>query len=198
MPNKVPYSLRTEAQKEACREATRRWRAAHPDKMRAYNAKTQKRRNEKYRTDEAYREACKARSRATMPSVQRERRAKLKAEVFDHYGRICACCGETEEKFLTIGHVNQDGAKHRQKINGGERGSRRAGGMTAAVYLDIIRRGFPADFRVECYNCNCGAFRNGGVCPHVRLTIVAPHTDASTDQLPCAPEAPTTAPGLVN
>ena len=189
MPNPLPYALRTEEQKEACREATRRWRAAHPDKMREDNEKTQAKRRELYRTDDTYREARKAASRLTPASVQREYRLKLKAQVFNHYGPMCVCCGETEKTFLTIGHVNGDGAAHRQEVNGGERGSRRAGGMTARVYLDIVRRGFPEAFRIECYNCNCGAFRNGGVCPHVKLTAVAPTIDAPTDELPCARES---------
>jgi ferric-dicitrate binding protein FerR (iron transport regulator) len=169
MPNQTPYALRTEEQKEACREATRRWSAAHPESVEAYNKQTQKRRNEQYRADEKYREKCKERSRAAMPAVQRERRAKLKAQVFDHYGRVCICCGETEPFFLTLGHVNGDGAEQRRRVNGGSRGSMRAGSNSAGVYLDIIRRGFPDDVRTECYNCNCGAFRNGGVCPHVKL-----------------------------
>jgi len=162
MPNQTPYAFRTEEQKEACREATRRWRAAHPEKVEEYNKQTQKRRNEKYRTDEAYREKCKERSRAVMPAVQREQRKKLKEIVFGHYGKRCACCGEAEEFFLTLGHVNQDGAAHRRAL-------KVSGGGLSTVYRDVIRRGFPDDFRVECYNCNCGAFRNGGVCPHVKL-----------------------------
>jgi hypothetical protein len=164
MPNPLPYALRTEEQKEAAREATRRYRAAHPDMMAADNEKTQARRRALYRMDEAYREKCKARSRATPPSKQREYRQKLKDQVLNHYGRRCACCGETEEFFLTLGHINQDGAAHRRKVNGADRG-----GATARLFLDIIRRGFPDDIRIECYNCNCGAFRNGGICPHVKL-----------------------------
>lgn len=163
---KTPYALRTEEQKQMARSASQRFR----DKNRpAYNKQSADARREKYRIDEIYREKCKAASRAVMPRVQREYRARLRDEVFDHYGRVCACCGETGALFLTLGHVNGDGAEHRHRINGGKRGSRRAGASTARIYLDVIRRGFPADFRIECYNCNCGAFRNGGVCPHVKL-----------------------------
>lgn len=163
MPHQTPYALRTEEQKEACRAATRRYRAAHPEMMKADNEKTQARRREMYRTNEVYREKCKATSRAVMPAVQREYRAKLRAEVFDHYGRVCACCGETEDFFLTLGHVNGDGAAHRRSLKMGRSG----GGAT--IWRDIIRRGFPADYRIECFNCNCGAFKNKGVCPHVKL-----------------------------
>lgn len=88
-------------------------------------------------------------------------RARKKEEVFSHYGSVCACCGETEKAFLTLGHVKGDGAAHRKSLG------HSSGGV--AVFLDVIKRGFPDDFRIECYNCNCGAFRNGGICPHVKL-----------------------------
>jgi hypothetical protein len=90
-----------------------------------------------------------------------EYRAKVKAKVFARYGSVCACCGTTEKAFLTLGHVDGKGAAHRKSLGNS------SGGI--AVWLDVIKRGFPDDFRIECYNCNCGAFRNGGVCPHVKL-----------------------------
>jgi hypothetical protein len=165
----TPHAEWSEQEKEAQRGRMRRWRAAHPDKVQESNERAQAKRTEQYRTDAVYRERVKAASRLTAPSVQRERRARLKAQVFDHYGRVCACCGETEPLFLTLGHTKGDGAAHRNAVNGGKRGGRRAGGMTAAVYNDIIKRGFPNDLRIECYNCNCGAFRNGNVCPHAKM-----------------------------
>lgn len=184
----------TPEQKERARLATRRYRESHPEAEAARLESFNTFRRALYQSDEQYRTARKNASKASPPITQRVRRAWLKKLVFDHYGRICACCGETEEIFLTIGHINGDGAEHRKRV------SKSARSGNAAVYLDLIRRGFPDDIRIECYNCNCGAFRNGGVCPHVRakLTSVAPHIDASTDLLPCAPEVPTTAPGLVN
>lgn len=189
---RLPYAALPEKQKESAKASSRKWREVNPEKYKEYCAKVNTRRREAYRTDAAYREARKAESRLIMPEIQRFRRARLKAKVFDHYGRMCACCGETEEAFLTLGHVNGDGAAHRKSLNS------KSGGPS--VYLDVIRRGFPKDFRVECYNCNCGSFRNGGVCPHERdrLIKVAPFSDVSTDNLPCAPEDSKIAPGLVN
>ena len=94
---------------------------------------------------------------------QKKYQAKLKKMIYDHYGRVCACCGETEEFFLTIGHVGSWGAKHRQELYSGR------GGNTIAVWRDIVRLGFPDNIRIECDNCNFGAHLNGGVCPHVKL-----------------------------
>jgi len=171
---------RTDHQKERARIAQQIYRAKHPEIVAAQLERGKILRRERYRADEVFRESMKARSRAVMPAVQRARRANLKEQVFSHYGKFCACCGETEPAFLTIGHVNGDGAAHRRSLGSKSGGPR--------VYLDIIRRGFPNYFRVECYNCNCGAFRNGGVCPHVRakLVTVTPNADVATSLSPVA------------
>lgn len=75
--------------------------------------------------------------------------------VLGHYGRECACCGEQNELFLTIDHINNDGAKMRKEH-----------GVSLTLYRWLIKNGFPEGFRTLCYNCNCGRARNGGVCPH--------------------------------
>lgn len=79
--------------------------------------------------------------------------------IFEGYGGRCSCCGEARWAFLTIDHVD------------GQNGLR-----GAALYRDIIRRGFPGDYRILCWNCNAGRERNGGVCPHeeerTRLQVV--------------------------
>ena len=81
---------------------------------------------------------------------------KKKKIVFDHYGRLCQCCGETEAGFLTIDHINNDGAKQRKehKLTGG-----------VNVYNWIINNDFPTDLRTLCYNCNFGK-RHSKICPH--------------------------------
>lgn len=96
------------------------------------------------------------------PGKQREysRRdcAKKRQMIFDAYGNICACCGETEPKFLSIDHVNGGGIKHRKS-----RGAHRA-------MLDIVRAGFPADYRLLCHNCN-QALGFYGTCPHSEMAV---------------------------
>lgn len=84
-------------------------------------------------------------------------RASVKKRVFDHYGRVCACCGETEPLFLDIDHIDNDGAEHRKKHK-----------LTAGTqfYVWLIKNNFPDNFQTLCSNCNRGKFRNGGVCPH--------------------------------
>ena len=80
---------------------------------------------------------------------------KWRQAVFDHYGWECACCGETEPIFLTIDHMNNDGAEHRRRDV-----------VAISLYRWLVRNGFPEGFQTLCYNCNCGRARNGGICPH--------------------------------
>lgn len=81
---------------------------------------------------------------------------KLRQEVFENYGNSCECCGEDNICFLTIDHINDDGAEDR----------RRVASLKTTFYTDLKRRGFPKDgLRVLCMNCNWGR-RYTGVCPH--------------------------------
>lgn len=57
----------------------------------------------------------------------------------------CSCvkCNETNPRFLSIDHINNDGADHRKSIGGG-----------SYLYDWLIKNDFPKGFRVMCYNCN--------------------------------------------
>lgn len=85
----------------------------------------------------------------------RESTRELRRFVLDHYGAFCACCGEREDAFLTIDHINSDGAQRRKEH-----------GVSGALYRWIIKNNFPDDFQILCFNCNCGRYHNGGRCPH--------------------------------
>lgn len=87
---------------------------------------------------------------------QRERNAKLRAEMLAAYGGACNCCGEAEPLFLDLDHIHNDGAAHRKALGNGTQ-----------VLLAIQAEGWPVDrFQILCCNCNQGKARNGGVCPH--------------------------------
>lgn len=77
---------------------------------------------------------------------------KLKKDVITAYGGKCECCGETRIEFLTIDHVNGDGAEHRRKYRGN-------------IYRWYRIHGYPTGFQVLCMNCNLskGLY---GYCPH--------------------------------
>lgn len=70
------------------------------------------------------------------------------------YGGKCACCGENKIEFLTIAHLNNDGAMHRREIGGSNQ-----------LHSWIRRNGYPKDFTVLCFNCNTADFYYGQ-CPH--------------------------------
>jgi hypothetical protein len=63
------------------------------------------------------------------------------------------CCGESHYEFLTIDHVNGDGADHRRETNNED------------IYRWLERNNFPPGFRVLCMNCNF-ALGYHGYCPH--------------------------------
>jgi hypothetical protein len=70
-------------------------------------------------------------------------------------GYRCACCAETDPVFLTLDHINGDGARHRRRVGAGN-------GLLAW----LRKRSYPPGFQVLCWNCNVGRHRNGGDCPH--------------------------------
>lgn len=94
----------------------------------------------------------------------KETRAKHRQQVFNAYGNQCACCGETEKLFLTIDHVNNDGAKHRKPSGGRMKGDK--------LHNWLISNNFPSQFQILCWNCNCGKYLNSGICPHKKLKEV--------------------------
>lgn len=88
----------------------------------------------------------------------KEYRRRRRLQVIEHYSNgtnACACCGEKHIEFLTIDHINNDGAEHRKKIGLG-------GGAT---YGWLVKNNYPKGYQVLCFNCNC-AIGVHGYCPH--------------------------------
>ena len=79
---------------------------------------------------------------------------RIRELILQRYGSRCTCCGETEVKFLTIDHVERDGAEHRRKV------AKNLYYKSIALDVDVKR------YRILCFNCNCGREKNGGICPH--------------------------------
>lgn len=76
--------------------------------------------------------------------------------ISERYGETCQCCGEAERKFLTIDHMNNDGAAQRRRD--GNKGG-------YAFWLWLIRHDLPDGFQTLCWNCNCAKWFHG-TCPH--------------------------------
>lgn len=77
---------------------------------------------------------------------------QLRQAALDHYGSVCACCGETRIEFLCIDHVNGGGSKHRKTLK-------------VEIYRWFKQNDYPAGFRVLCHNCNA-SLGFYGYCPH--------------------------------
>lgn len=91
----------------------------------------------------------------------KQRHKETKLMVLKHYGNKCKCCGETQYEFLSIDHINNDGAKHRKQIA-------QEGGIRD-ICVWIIKHNFPNFLQILCYNCNC-AKQFAGYCPHTLQT----------------------------
>lgn len=129
------HKARYDADPQKKLSATRAYKERNPEKVRA-------------RASSYYlknRDVISARQRA----VRRANRKK----VIDAYGGKCACCGEAETAFLTIDHVNDDGAQHRREL------------PQLKLYVWLIAQGFPEGFQILCANCNM-AKGIEGMCPH--------------------------------
>jgi hypothetical protein len=87
--------------------------------------------------------------------------SKIRADVLRKYSNgsvpMCACCGDTEDVFLCIDHIDGGGNAHRRKI-----GKPRGG---FGFYLWLIKKNYPDGFQVLCHNCNF-AKHILGRCPH--------------------------------
>lgn len=138
------------------REKHYEWRKKNPERWRALSAKSRAKRL----SDPA--KLAKERART------REYWRDLRQEVITAYGGKCICCGETERSFLSLDHVNNDGAEHRRALGYGERNGI---GASSATLRWAKKNGYPNTLQVLCVNCNMSKQINNGVCAHRLQTI---------------------------
>lgn len=105
----------------------------------------------------------------------KRKHAERRAKVFERLGGKCECCGESDQAFLTIDHINGDGADQRRKHTGQQN-----------IYTWLVGNKFPPGFRILCANCNHGARLNAGICPHQNGSQTI--AQASRGKRPEAPE----------
>lgn len=90
---------------------------------------------------------CEKHAQLMRDSVKR-RNIKDKELVFNHYGCCCAYCGDIRLLFLTIDHINDDGAEHRRLQRSGNNHGHN-------IYAWLRKNKYPTGFQTLCYNCNC-------------------------------------------
>lgn len=82
---------------------------------------------------------------------QRKNRHLMRMKLIEKYGGICSCCGEKEQKFLQVHHVDKDGSLHRKQ--------------TWNICADLIRNPEKYKVCILCANCH-NAITYYGSCPH--------------------------------
>ena len=92
------------------------------------------------------------RTRKYRLNYYRKRRELARATILTAYGGKCACCGEGKQAFLSLDHIDNDGAAHRRQLT-----------MDLAEWA--CQNDFPPSLQLLCMNCNWGK-RLTGVCPH--------------------------------
>lgn len=130
----------------------------------------------KMKWDESQRRWELKRRNAGLPLSATVRARRLRMQVITAYGSKCMCCGESNPFFLSIDHIENNGAEHRQAI-----GLDRRKGTGFTFYSWLRQRGFPKEgLQLLCFNCNAAKGMWGGICPHVRepwkLSSVLPPT----------------------
>lgn len=80
-------------------------------------------------------------------------RLQVRMAALAFYGGSCACCGETEPKFLAIDHIGGGGTQHRRTTK------------ITEMARWLKQHQYPPGFRVVCHNCNL-ARGFYGACPH--------------------------------
>lgn len=108
--------------------------------------------------DKEWRKSQRETGQAKSPLYSRMGRIRLKAEVILAMGGKCACCDETEQEFLTVDHVNENGNVHRRNVTLG-------GGWSWRV---AKASGYSSDYQLLCFNCNLSKAYGKGVCSHSR------------------------------
>jgi len=138
-----------------CKQCRKGYASKNKDKLAKYHRE--------YRGREKYQEWLAEyveKNKEYISSRSKKYRDKLKAKAFCRYGGyVCACCGETEEAFLAIDHINGGDTQHRKEIA-------KQGFGGNGIYYWLRKNNYPKGFQVLCHNCNWGKYVNNGICPH--------------------------------
>jgi len=148
--------------REKEREEQRLWRQNNQNKVKKYHAKDYQKRKQRYLELAKIRAGeHKEEIKHYMYKYNKKRHNAFRMKVLNYYSNNkleCSCCRENILDFLTLDHINNDGAIHRKKVG------------SAQIYKWLIDNGLPEGYAILCMNCNFakGLKYNKGVCPHKR------------------------------
>lgn len=89
---------------------------------------------------------------------KRHYRWKLKLEALNAYGGHCSICGISNPQYLTVDHIDNDGADHREQVMG----SRRAAGWN--FYAWLRKEKYPPGYQILCWNHNSSKDTHPELC----------------------------------
>lgn len=115
--------------------------------------------------------SCEKHLKLCRDSVKR-RNIRDKDAAFAKYGRQCKYCGDSRRIFLTIDHINNDGATHRKQLRAGNNHGHN-------IYAWLRLNHYPDGFQTLCYNCNC-AKSHTGEAEVLKIVGENPHTTFMT------------------
>lgn len=136
-----------------CIECTAQWQKINLQKIKESPEKYEKYRKLRTINSKKWRLDDPDRSRLSVKLYQQKRKMKA-LEYYSGGTPECNCCGEKEQKFLSIDHIDNDGNRHRKSDP-----------SAIAIYAWLKKHNYPNGFQVLCFNCNLSkAFF--GKCPH--------------------------------
>lgn len=141
-----------EKRKQQHLDARKRWLLRNPEWVKAYNEKN---REKLFK----YRQQYRLKNLEKIKNYEAGRVGRIRQQTLDAYGRICVCCGETREPFLTVDHFDKD--KGHKIMKRGYASILRGHGE----YMRLKKLGWPPIVRIMCMNCNF-AIRYNKPCPH--------------------------------
>jgi hypothetical protein len=138
-------------------EYQRKRRRENPERCREYS----RRYFQRHKDDPNWRQRQRASGRRWYHLHKEERHAnarewhqRLRGAAIEHYGKACACCGESTYEFLCIDHINGGGNRQREQL-----------GCSRNFFSWLRKNAYPEGFRTLCHNCNQSIGYNG-YCPH--------------------------------
>lgn len=85
----------------------------------------------------------------------RSRGRNLKQYVINHYGSMCIVCKESRLPCLQLDHINNDGAEHRQAIDGNSRKQ-----IGTKFYQWLKDHNFETSYQLQVLCANCHALKH--------------------------------------
>ena len=141
-----------EANRETIRAQNLAWAAANRERINAAARERLAADTESRERKAAANQAWAAANPDKVLAKGRRQQARDRALVFGHYGWACRCCGQDDERYLTLDHVYGDGGQERLARSGANVGGGKAWQMAVRHYRSTGT--WRDDFQTLCTWCN--------------------------------------------